>query len=264
MKLACVCKGPTDGAKAPLVLLHAYPVDSRMWRHQVEHFSRDRRVAALDMRGYGGSKEYGSDPFTVAQYAADVLETCDGLGIQKAVFAGCSMGGYTIFELWRQAPGRFAAMILCDTRAEADDAQAREKRMQQINIIQQRGTGFLPGFVEDNQLSPHTREQNQELVQEVKSWATEATAGALVRTIQMLADRPDSRETLKTISVPTLVLVGEDDKVTPMSMAKVIAEGIANAKLQSIPRAGHLSPLENPKAVNAAIDALLQEVEKVH
>ncbi|MGI8908769.1 MAG: alpha/beta fold hydrolase [Candidatus Sumerlaeaceae bacterium] len=260
MKLSCVCKGPASSTGAPLVLLHAYPLDSRMWRSQVEHFSGSRRVAALDFRGYGKSTDYGNDPFSMSVYAQDVLETLDGLGIQKAVIAGCSMGGYTIFELWRRAPERFAAMILCDTRADADDEAGREKRMQQIRIVQQKGTGFLPGFVEENQMSPHTREQNRALVDEVKGWAAGATAGAVVRTIQMLADRPDSISTLGTVSVPTLVVVGEDDKVTPVGMAHVIAEGIRGARLETVPKAGHLSPLENPGAVNVAMAELLGRV----
>jgi 3-oxoadipate enol-lactonase len=257
MKLAYLSQGSSTSGKAPLVLLHAYPLDSRMWRHQVEYFSPRRQVLALDLRGYGGSQDYGSDPFTIAHYAADVLETLDAAGIEKAVFAGCSMGGYTIFELWRRAPQRFSAMILADTRAEADDEAGREKRRQQINIIQQRGTSFLPGFVEDNQLSPHTRDDHRELVAEVRSWAEQAAPGALTRTIQMLADRPDNTATLPTITVPTLVLVGEDDKVTPVSMARTIAGGIPGAKMQTIARAGHLSPLENPKEFNHAVEAFL-------
>jgi 3-oxoadipate enol-lactonase len=228
-----------------------------MWRHQLDHFSRDRQVLAVDLRGYGASQNYDDQPFTMSLYATDVLETLDAAGIHKAVFAGCSMGGYTIFELWRHAPGRFAAMILADTRAEADDAAGREKRQQQIHIIQQRGTGFLPGFVEDNQLSPHTREHDRELVREVRSWAEQANPGALARTIQMLADRPDSMGTLGSMNVPTLVVVGEDDKITPASMARTITDGIPGAQMVTIPRAGHLSPLENPKDFNRAVEMFL-------
>ncbi len=263
MKLACIDEGPHNAGTIPLVLLHAYPMDARMWRNQVDEFSARRRVVAPDFRGYGGSVHYPDEPFSVSNFAGDVLETLDALGISKAVFAGCSMGGYVIFELWRRAPERISGLVLCDTRAEADDGPTREKRAQQIQTMQQKGSGFLAGFVEENQVSPHTRTHNQPLVQKLKAWALGAVPGAPVRTIQMLEDRPDSFSTLPGITVPTMVVVGEDDTITPLPMAQVMAHCIPNSKLQTIRNAGHLSPIENPGEVIGAIVSVLREVDNI-
>lgn len=256
MKLGYESRGDESGA-SPLVFLHAFPLTSAMWDHQLKHFARERRVLTLDLRGYGKSVDTDGSLFDVAQYARDVRETLTGLGITRAIFTGCSMGGYVIFELWRQEPGLFSGMVLADTRAEADNEEARAKRQKQTEQIQQQGAGFMPEFVVENLLSPYTRSHRPKVVAEVKQLVGQASPGTIVSTLRMLASRPDSGPTLATIDVPCLVAVGEDDQVTPRELSERLVRDIPNAELHIIPQAGHLSPLENPDEFNRTLDEFL-------
>jgi len=254
MKLAYLQQG--FGAELPLVLLHAYPLNSRMWHNQLSSLSRNRHVIAPDFRGYGRSRPEPSDSFTIEQFASDIRKTMKAAQVPKAVFAGCSMGGYVLFELWRQDSSLIAAMILADTKAEPDDDAARAKRLEAIDKVRETGTAGLPATV-SGFLAEDTRQSRHGVVKEVSTWATEPSCETVIRTLQMLMNRPDSRPTLATIDVPTLVLVGEEDPVTPPDAAEKMHEGIADSVFQKIPGAGHLAPLENPQAANHAIAEFL-------
>ena len=257
MKLWAQIEKPAESSSTPLVLLHAFPMDSRMWRGQVAHFSWARTVVAPDARGYGHSKMPDGAPFTMRAYADDVADTLDSLGVDKAVFGGCSMGGYAIFELWNWHRDRVAGMILCDTRAEPDAAAARENRQRQVERIEREGAAFMVDFAAENLLGDHTRQSNPQLVAEVRQWVSEAPATTIAANLEGLAARADSGPRLPTINVPTLVIVGEQDKVTPLEAAQHLVNEIQGARLAVIPNAGHLAPLENPESVNQAIGGFL-------
>jgi pimeloyl-ACP methyl ester carboxylesterase len=245
---------------APAVaFLHAFPLDSRMWRAQVAHLKGRATTIVMDARGYGRSPVTDDMPFTIELYAKDAIDTLDAAGIERAVLVGCSMGGYAMFEIWRKYESRVAGMLLCDTRAEADTDETRGKRKQQIDRILREGAGFMEQFVIDNLIGPSTRERKAELVQEVRGWVREAPDAAIVHALTGLAERPDSGPTLPTIDVPVVVVVGEHDAVTPVDAARRLERDIPNARLHVISRAGHLSPLENPAAVNDALDELMAE-----
>jgi 3-oxoadipate enol-lactonase len=258
MKLWALTAGPENDL-TPVVFLHAFPMDSRMWRSQVRFVAKKRRAVAPDARGYGNSKTADEITFTVPGYADDVIETLDELGVRRAIFCGCSMGGYAMFELWRRHRGRVAGMILCDTRAEADAPPAKQKRAQQIARIREEGAGFMVDFVAENLLGKRTRDTAPDIVGEVRQWASEAPAATIAANLQGLADRTDSGDSLPAIDVPTLVIVGQEDTITPLDAASRLAREIPHARLVVIPDAGHLSPVENPTAVNAAIAAYLEE-----
>lgn len=246
------------GAAPPLVLLHAFPVDSRMWREQLASLQGPADVLALDLRGYGRS-EAGEEPFTLELLADDVLETLSSLfpaGV-RAVFGGCSMGGYLAFEIWRRRPEAVAGLVLCDTRAEADTEEIRARRRDQVEKIRAEGAEFLPRLMLPNVLGAATRETRPELADEIRGWMSAPAPQVLIWTLEMLAARPDSGPTLATITVPTLVMVGEEDTITPRSCAEQIRDGIPGAELAVIPQAGHLAPLENPQAANQAIEEWL-------
>lgn len=244
----------------PLVLLHAFPLNSEMWRPQLQYFGRTRLVIAPDFRGYGKSDEHDGNEWDVSTYAGDVRDTLQELKITRAVIGGCSMGGYTIFELFRQEPGLFAGMILADTRAEPDTDDGKQKRHQQIQKIQQQGTGFVPDFVVENLLGNYTRRNRPEVVEHVKSIVSNASAGTITSTLRMLATRPDSGPTLPTINIPCLVVVGEEDTVTPRENSERLVRDIPGSQLEIIPNAGHLSPLENPEGFNKAVERFLTAV----
>ena len=149
-------------------------------------------------------------------------------------------------------------MVLADTRAEADTEAVGTKRTQMIARLQKEGAGFLPDFVADNMLSPDTRAKDPAYVDWIKGLVDHSSAENIVEAVKLLATRPDSRYTLSTIAVPTLVVVGEHDTVTPFDAAQVMKGGIENAELTMISSSGHLSPLEQPHQVHELVHEFLQ------
>lgn len=247
--------------KIPVVLVHAFPLDSRMWREQVRALSDIADIHTPNVRGFGGNRlqeKERVEEWTVGLFAFDLLQYLDNAGIDRAVLGGCSMGGYIAFEFWRRYPARVAGMILCDTRAEADTHEARENRKQMIERVRQEGTGFLAQFTSEKLVGKTTRERNPGLVHEVAQWATEAPSETVIGALHALASRPDSTDTLRTISVPVLLLFGDEDIVTPPECGERMLSGLPNARMHLVPAAGHLSPLEAPDFVNALVAEFLQ------
>jgi len=254
MKLAYTEQG--EHSTLPLVLIHAFPVTRRMWRRQWEGLSHTIRVFAPDLPGFGESPLLEKSP-SVASYVETMVEFLDGLSIQRAVFGGCSMGGYFIFDLWRRHPHRVAGIILCDTRAEDDTPELREKRMKSIEQVRSQGLAPLAEGMLPLLLCRETHEQRKEKVEEIRTDILGNTPQGIIHCLTALASRPDSRNTLKTISVPTLIVVGKDDVITPPTIAQSLQAGIPNSTLAVIPSAGHLSPFEQPEEVNAAISKFI-------
>jgi 3-oxoadipate enol-lactonase len=257
MKLSYLQQG--FGTSLPLVLLHPFPLHSHFWKNQLSGLSRDRHVLAPSFRGYGASILDPSDHITIETFASDVRKTLRSAKIPRAIFAGCSLGGYVLFELFRQEPALIAGLALIDTRAEADTAEARAKRMEMIDKLKQVGTVDLPDMAA-GYLSEKTRRENPAVEREVRLWASQASCQSVIKSLEMMAIRPDSTPTLAKIDVPTLVVVGEEDQITPVGAAAHIADNIKDAKLVTVPGAGHLSPLENPSAVNSALREFLPTI----
>lgn len=241
-----------------LLLVHGFPLDSRLWDAQIAGLSSRVRVIAPDLRGSGKS-DVPPGPYSMDQYADDMAGLLDGLGIRRAVVAGLSMGGYIAFALWRRHPERAQALVLADTRAEPDSPQARANRDAAAIRVREIGPAayaeeMLPRLLAPANLdTPRIRERALPMM---AGQPVEGTAGAL----GALRDRSDSRALLPGISVPVLVIVGREDSLTPPADARAMADAIPGARLVEVPRAGHLSPLENPRAVNAALREFLREV----
>lgn len=242
----------------PLVLLHAFPVTYSMWQHQIDALSGQIEIYALDLPGFGASPTLREDAGMDA-YARVIWRLLDEQGIEKAVFGGCSMGGYILFELWRQARKRVAGMILCDTRAEADTAATKEARMQAIENVRAEGLGQLAEGMIGKVLCETSLNTKPDLVAAVKKSILDNSPVGIIHALQAMVSRPDSTEDLPSIKAPTLILVGSEDKVTPPSAAQRMVEGITNAELVEIANAGHFSPLEQPDAVNAAMKKFLKQ-----
>jgi 3-oxoadipate enol-lactonase len=244
------------GEGAPLLLLHAFPLGLFMWEAQVEALSATHRVVRFDARGFGESAA-GSGPLTMERIADDGAFLLDHLGIERAVVGGCSMGGYAAFAFVRRHPQRLAGLILQDTRAGADSAEARASRATLAAKVLAEGASaaveaFLPKL-----LGETTRRERLALVESVRERILGTPPQGIANALHGLAARADSRETLPTIAVPTLVLVGAEDVLTPPPEAATMAAAIPRARLDVIPAAGHLANLENPAAVNAALRAFL-------
>jgi 3-oxoadipate enol-lactonase len=215
----------------------------------------DDLTATLDEAGYqvvapelpGDEPELGFEA-----WARRVLGLVEG----PFVPIGCSMGGYLAFELWRQAPDRIAAMVLADTRATPDTPEQRLARDDSIRVLGESGHEPFWDDLAPRIFSPHA---DPAIVERARQIAVEQPLTALVATQETIRDRADSRPTLPTIDVPVLVLVGDEDGMTPPADAEAMVAAIRDARFSRIARAGHLAPLERPDAVAAAVREFLQE-----
>jgi pimeloyl-ACP methyl ester carboxylesterase len=184
------------------------------------------------------------------QYADDVVALLDKLGVDRAVIGGLSMGGYVAFAIWRRHRERVRALVLADTRAGADADETRAARRAQIDLVRSRGAAVLAAQLVTGQLGARTRERHPDIVEVVRDMIARAPADGIVGALEAMIARPDSTPTLATIDVPTLVLVGEEDRLTPLAESQKIHAGIAGSRLEIIAGAGHLSNIERPAAFN--------------
>lgn len=241
----------------PLVLLHAFPVDARMWDGVRASLAAHTRVITPDQRGLGRSPMPLTDRAPSLEDAArDVVVLLDKLGIERAVVGGCSMGGYVTMALLRIAPERVGGLVLIDTKAAADTAEARAGRLAMADRVEAEGVGFLPEAMLANLLGSTTRERRPEVVQRVRDMILDQPPAGVAWAQRAMADRPDSFDTLRSADVPALVLVGEEDELTRADQARAMAEALPNALLEVIRAAGHLAPVEAPEAVAEVIASL--------
>lgn len=246
-----------SGGDGPaLVLLHAFPVDRRMWAHQ-----RDlpARVVTVDARGFG---ESGPAPgvLTVEQVADDVASLLDRLGVDRAVVGGASMGGYQAMAFARRHPDRLAGLLLCDTRAEDDTVEQRDGRRETVGALASEGIDVLITRMVPNLLGDTTRARHPSVVEAVTAMIRDQAVDAASAALRGLGARPDATPGLTEVGVPTLVVVGEEDRLTDVDAARRLAALVGGADLVVLPGAGHLSPLEAPERANAAIAGLLSHV----
>ncbi len=247
-----------EGRGAPIVFLHAFPLNATMWRPQLEHLPAGWRGVAPDLRGFQHAWRDGASPARhVRDHAQDVFTLIDHLAAAPAVIVGLSMGGYVAFECWRQRPDAIAGLVLVDTRAEPDTDDARAKRRQMQHLVRTAGPSAVADAMLPSLLGASTQTTDPHRAVEVRRLIEANRADAVSDALEALASRPDSRPTLGGITCPTLVVVGEEDALTPVPMARTIASGIADATLVVLPRAGHLSSLEHPVAFDAALHGWL-------
>jgi pimeloyl-ACP methyl ester carboxylesterase len=235
-----------------LVLLHAFPFDRRMWSENQAALARDRRVVAVDLRGFGESPPSEKPP-SLEDYADDVARLLDGLGVPMASIAGLSMGGYVALAFARRHAARLAALMLADTRAAADSPEARQARADGIAKLRAGGTSeFLEG-IPFRLLSRHA---DEDLRRRVRGLA-EQRPQAMMAALAAMRDRPDRTAELAEIATPTLVIAGGEDTLTPAAEMRAMARAIPGAELVELAGVGHLSNLEAPDRFNDAIARFL-------
>lgn len=237
-----------------LVLLHAFPLSRGQWRDQLAAGAADGalRVIAPDLRGFGESAP-GEGPATMEQMAEDVFALLDSLGVQSCLLGGLSLGGYVVFAaLWRFA-ARIQGVMLADTRAAADTPAGREAREITAQLAERQGT--LAVYERDyaKLFSQHTTHHSPALIDVARELARVNTAAGIAAAARGMALRPDATELLPMIRCPTLVLVGEEDALTPVANARMLFERIPQARLTVIPNASHLSNLEQPAQFTGAL-----------
>ena len=241
-----------QGTGDPLVFIHAFPLSKRMWEPQVRALSKDYRVITLDLRGHGESETLLWN-FTLEDYAKDVHALLHYLDIRRATFIGLSMGGYILFAFYRMFSDIVQALVLADTRAQADNEEGKAGRLAMAQTAYKEGPSIIADMMIPKLLSAATVEHQQDLVDQTRTMILGNEASGIVVDLMAMAARPDSTSVLSQISCPTLLIVGEDDVPTPPSESHYMAERIQQAQLVIIPRAGHLSNLEQPEAFNQAL-----------
>ena len=253
-----------EGVGVPLVLLHGFPLDHSMWRHQVEHLSGEVRVIAPDLRGYGES-ELGDIDSTIGvpmeQYADDLNQLLDELEVtEPIVLGGFSMGGYVLWQFLNRHPHRVRAIVLCDTRAGADDLPARQTRHKMAEHINVWGAAKVAEMMTPKLFSQQTFDERPEVVKELVRLISEQNPAAIAAAQRGMAARADSTPLLRQILAPTLVIVGSQDAISTPAEMEFIAGQIPGACLQVIDAAGHMAPVEQPEAVTTTLRHFLRQL----
>lgn len=239
------------GQGLPVVFLHGFPHDRSLWAPQLGALMDRCRCIAPDMRGFGESTVRG--PYSMNRYADDVVALLDALHIERAVIAGLSMGGYVAFAMWRRHRARVRALVLADTRAGADSTEGRAKRRTMIETVRAEGLEPLLDSQVTGMLGKTTREKHPELGDAVRRMLARAPAEGVAGALEAMIARPDSTDTLATIDVPTLIVVGDEDVLTPPRESRAMHEAIRASRLEVLSGAGHLSNLERPAAFNHVV-----------
>jgi pimeloyl-ACP methyl ester carboxylesterase len=248
-----------EGTGLPIVFLHAFPLNRRMWSPQIPACQDQFRVVAVDLRGHGESDSSAAVE-SMDDFACDVREVLDRLRIREAVLVGLSMGGYVAFACYRRFAERIVGLVLADTRAQPDNAEARAGRMSMIQTAESKGTGAIADIMLPKLLSPASLQGKPELSQRVRMMIEQTPVGTIKADLKAMADRPDSTPLLATISCPALVLVGELDRATPPSDAQYMADRIHESHLHIVSDAAHLPNLERPEVFNTTLVSFLKAI----
>jgi pimeloyl-ACP methyl ester carboxylesterase len=236
-----------------VLFLHAFPLCHHMWRPQIEALQGEYRVIAASMRGFEGSAAWSTTP-SIGRMADDVRALLDELHIVEPVtLCGLSMGGYIALAFARMFPRRLGALVLADTRAEADDEAAKEKRNANIEFAQSHSAREFIERLLPSMVSQQTQEHQPQTIQTILDMASAQSTEGIACALQALRDRPDATAELHSITVPTYVLVGSEDAITPLYATQTLAHNISQAQVKIIDGAGHLSSMEQPEQFNDAL-----------
>lgn len=251
-------QGPREAM--PVVLIHGFPLNHTMWAPQIAALPDKHRVIAYDIRGHGESN-VGGGQYTMDIFADDLIALLNHLKIEKAVLCGLSMGGYIALRALERHPERVSALVLCDTRSEADSDETKGKRFSAVESIKEKGVPlFAEGFIK-SAFAPETFINHPGVVQNVRGMILKNSSLGICSSLLAMAFRTDTTASLSQITIPTLIMVGENDQLTPPLASLSMQEKIPHARMYVIPGAGHLSNLENPTAFNQKLLSFLSEVE---
>jgi pimeloyl-ACP methyl ester carboxylesterase len=246
------------GAGVPVLLVHGFPHDRRLWTPLVRALAQHAdgpplRAIAPDLRGFGATP--ATPPLTLDQHADDLVALLDYLGVRRAVVCGLSMGGYVALALWRRHPARVRALVLADTRATPDDATQRARRDELADVARREGSAAIAESQLPGALGRSARGGDPALAEGLRALMVGASVDGIVGALAAMRDRPDATPTLAGITVPTLVVVGTEDVLTPPKDARALAAGIPGARLVEIPAAGHVSAWEQPARFAEALES---------
>ena len=254
------------GSGTPVVFIHGYPLNRRMWAHQVESLSDIAHIIAPDLRGHGDSElkpGLDSEPhaYSMDMLAGDCADLLDNLNItQPVVLCGLSMGGYISFAFYRKYPERVKALILAATRASADSQVGKDARDEAITLVKEMGASAIAETSLPKLMSPKTYTSQPELVQRVYEIMQSTSVNGIIGDLLGMKTRPDSSHLLREIDVPTLILHGADDQIITIQEMEVMHDTLPGSRLEIDPDAGHLLNLEQPELFNQTMRSFLQEL----
>ncbi len=243
------------GQGIPVVFVHGFPHNRSLWAPQAHGLVDRARCISPDLRGFGESSV--APPYSMDQYADDVVSLMDVLRVERAVVVGLSMGGYVAMAMWRRHKARVRALALVDTRAGADSAEGRQKRDDMIALAQERGSSAVADAMIGNMVGQGTHSRAPEVVESVHNMLSSAPVAGVIGALGALKERPDASATLTTVDVPTLIVVGDEDTITPIVESQAMHQMIRGSLLETIGGAGHLSNLERPAAFNHVLSEFL-------
>lgn len=243
------------GQGPDLVLLHPFPVTHAFWRPLADRLAHRYRLILPDLRGHGASAA-GEGPALMSKHVADILGVCREAKVTRAAFAGVSIGGYILFELWRTDRDIVRALILANTRATADTPEARATRLRSAADVLERGPDVFLDDLLPKVVGETTRRNRPDIASDVRRLMQQPASG--IAAVQRgMAERPDSSSTLPRINVPTLILAGSEDVLTPVADAQALHQKISGSTLHVIPEAGHYALYEKPEDSHRLIRAFL-------
>jgi 3-oxoadipate enol-lactonase len=234
-----------SGAGPPVVFLHGYPLDHRMWGTGVGGFLPHHRVLLVDLPGFGDARDLPS-PESLEGFSEAVDHTLETRLVEPATIVGHSMGGYVALDLYRRHSGRFRALVLTNTRSQGDSPEGRTTRLAAATRLERPGEGIALDDTVRSLLAPHTFTTSSEVVATVRGIVASARPERLAPTLRALASRPDLTDVLPTIRVPTLVLWGASDQLIPPAQTRQMVGQIPRSTGVEITGAGHLPSLEAP------------------
>lgn len=247
------------GDGPPVVLLHPFPANHELWLPAAQQLTSRYRIILPDLRGHGESG-VGEGPATMPKHVADISRVLDDAKVGRAAFAGVSIGGYVLFEFWRRNRDRVSALTLIDTKAAPDTPEGRAGRLQSAADVLERGVEPFLDSMLPKLLGETTRQARPDVVEAARKMMLKMSPQDISLVLKGMADRPDSVPTLKTITVPTLILVGDEDMLTTVADAELMKQNISDSQMKVISKAGHYAVWEKPEETGKVLRKFLDAV----
>lgn len=247
------------GDGPPVVLLHPFPANHELWLPAAQQLVTRYRVILPDLRGHGDSG-VGKGPATMPKHAADISRVLDDAKVGQAAFAGVSIGGYVLFEFWRRNRDRVSALALIDTKAAPDTPEGRAGRLQSAADVLERGVEPFIDSMLPKLLGKTTRHARPDLVEAAQKMMLKMSPEDISLVLKGMAERPDSVPTLKTVNVPTLILVGDEDTLTTVADAELMKQNISGSRMKIIAKAGHYAVWEQSEETGKVLRQFLDTV----
>jgi len=248
-----------NGYGQPIVFLHAFPLNQNMWKDQVTDLNPSYRVITFDWRGFGESSLGRAKP-SISVFADDLAKLLDHLEIEDVTICGLSMGGYAAFAFFRQYPNRVKALILCDTKAGSDTEEIKQGRYETAKTIHKKGISVLVDTMVPRLLGETTIKSRPQITECIREMIKTAQPEGVAQALTAMAERKDSSDLLPQITCPTMIIVGDEDKLTPPSEADKMSRAIGSSQLAVIRNAGHLPNIEQPVIFDRIVDDFMSRL----